>query len=315
MAIENLFARVDSALQRRLRPPFREMARRLVYAPVDAAEWLLGKGGRSLPPRGLRFVGAGDFAAVGLEFRDLLIEECGLDAQSRVLDVGCGVGRLAIPLAGVLNDNGSYDGFDISKPAIRWCSRRISKNHPNFRFQHVDVANLEYNPKGRLDPTEFSFPYPDESFDCCVAMSVFTHLLEGSAEQYLRETVRVLRMGGVALLTFFIVNDETRRLRDHGEGTYSFRHRRGSAHVDDLARPETAVAYDEAAVMGFLSNIGLEVREPPYFGAWSGRRDFKSFQDIVVARRVSGREAQAGHTRKPVAESVRAGSKTRRYPS
>ena len=57
------------------------------------------------------------------------------------------------------------------------------------------------------------------------------------------------------------------------------RHRRGLAHVDDLARPETAVAYDEAAVTGFLSNIGLEVREPPYFGAWSGRRDSPSTVD------------------------------------
>jgi SAM-dependent methyltransferase len=254
-----------------------------VYAPIDFIAWVSAKHGRVIPPRGLRFVGAGDFVATGIEFRDLLIEQCHLGSDSKIVDVGCGIGRLAIPLTKVLSQHGRYEGFDISKSAIRWCTKRITSRYPNFKFQHLDIANTEYNPNGAINPAGVHFPYPDHQFDCCVAMSLYTHLLEGATERYLRETVRVLRPGGIALLTFFIVNDETRSLRDLGHGSYSFQQQIGRAFVDDPNRPETAVAYEEADVVGFLTDLGLDVRIPLLWGAWSGRREYRSFQDIVVA--------------------------------
>ena len=40
-----------------------------------------------------------------------------LSPDHRVLDIGCGTGRMAIPLTSFLSKKGSYEGFDIVR---RW---------------------------------------------------------------------------------------------------------------------------------------------------------------------------------------------------
>ena len=47
-----------------------------------------------------------------------VLERHGLKPEHRVLDIGCGVGRVALPLTRYLT-SGTYDGFDIVKRWIR----------------------------------------------------------------------------------------------------------------------------------------------------------------------------------------------------
>src|SRR4051812_29218927 len=89
----------------------------------------------------------------------------GLQPDHDVLEPGCGTGRMAVALADYLTPEGSYEGFDVVADAVNWCVANITADHPNFRFRHVDVRNPAYNPKGALDPKEFSFPYRDGAFD------------------------------------------------------------------------------------------------------------------------------------------------------
>lgn len=63
----------------------------------------------------------------------------GLTAGEDVLDVGCGSGRVALPLISILGPDGSYEGFDVVPEAVAWSRRRITAAHPNFRFQLADV--------------------------------------------------------------------------------------------------------------------------------------------------------------------------------
>jgi hypothetical protein len=74
------------------------------------------------------------FLAVGEEFRKYLIEFCNLKPTSKVLDAGCGPGRLAVALTDYLVPTGSYDGFDTYKEHIDWASQYITTKHPNFRL-------------------------------------------------------------------------------------------------------------------------------------------------------------------------------------
>jgi ubiquinone/menaquinone biosynthesis C-methylase UbiE len=99
------------------------------------------------------------------------VELGGLTPDEAVLEPGCGTGRMAEPVSRYLT-TGSYDGFDVVREAIEQCETRIMQ--PNFRFRHVDVLNRFYNPEGRIQPDEFQFPYPDESFDFVFLTSVFT---------------------------------------------------------------------------------------------------------------------------------------------
>ena len=61
------------------------------------------KSGVPYPPQSIRdSVGAGDFVAIGNKWKEFFVTSAGLLPEHRVLDVGCGIGRMAIPLTEVL---------------------------------------------------------------------------------------------------------------------------------------------------------------------------------------------------------------------
>lgn len=137
----------------------------------------------------------------------LSVDNCikaGLEDGDRVLDVGCGAGRLAIVLMRTL-PRLIYDGFDINHKAITWCRASIQREHPNFRFKWIgDVRNKDYNPHGTIDPAAFRFPYPDASFDFAILNSVFTHMVENDVRHYLEELHRVCAPRAMVYATFFM---------------------------------------------------------------------------------------------------------------
>jgi SAM-dependent methyltransferase len=259
------------------------LARRLVWAPYDLLHRREQRA-RLIPPRGLSFVGGGDFEQTGREFLGHFTELGGLRPGDDVLDVGCGIGRMAIPLTEYLQ-GGSYAGFDVGREMVRWCSRHITPRHPEFEFSWAPVYNRKYNPFGDLSAAEFRFPYPDASFDFAFATSLFTHLVHDEAQHYLEETARVLRPGGTCFLTFFLLTDEAEREMAAGRATFRFEHEIDGAATTDPRLPEEAVAYrlDKARTM--LGRAGLEIREPIHFGGWANAPDAPTLQDVIVAKR------------------------------
>src|SRR3954452_16307681 len=157
---------------------------------LDLRDTVSRRRDRLVPPRRLDFVGHSDFIATGDEFLGHFIEVAGLRRDERVLDVGCGIGRMARPLAAFLSAEGSYDGFDVNRAGVAWCQRRY-RGLPIFRFQVADLFNRRYNPDGTQRAHEFRFPYDDAAFDLVICTSVLTHLLEGEADNYLGEIARV----------------------------------------------------------------------------------------------------------------------------
>ena len=70
---------------------------------LDVFDTVRGRRPDLVPPRRLSFVGAGDFTAIGLEFLRYFQDLGGLRPTDHVLDVGCGIGRMALPLTGYLS--------------------------------------------------------------------------------------------------------------------------------------------------------------------------------------------------------------------
>src|SRR5271170_1603290 len=87
------------------------------------------------------FCGGGDYKMIGLEFLRYFIDVGDLEADERVVEIGCGLGRLASPLTQYLAPPGSYYGIDIVRSAIEWCKRNISSKYPGFSFVHKDIYN------------------------------------------------------------------------------------------------------------------------------------------------------------------------------
>ena len=99
-----------------------------VWFVLDASETFLGRRDPLTPPRRLMNVGSNeftrsDFNTIGQKLFQYLVDIGGLKPNDKVLDVGCGVGRMAIPLTRYLSSEGTYDGLDIVAESIEQCAR------------------------------------------------------------------------------------------------------------------------------------------------------------------------------------------------
>ncbi len=257
------------------------LVRHLVLVLLDLKDRVTGRSDKLVPPRSLHFVGGGDFREVGRTYLGHFRGIAGLGKGESVLDIGCGTGRMAVPLIDYLDAGGRYTGFDISAPAIAWCGGNITAVNPRFRFVHADVYNLEYNPKGGTGADAYRFPCEDASVDFAFATSVFTHMHADEIRNYLAELGRVLRPGGRALLTFFICEGTTGR----PAAAMDFRHVQGEGLTIDPQTPERAMAFSEGWVRQAFEGAGLAISEPILYGNWSGRTGGADFQDMVLAHR------------------------------
>lgn len=237
------------------------------------------------PPDELIYIGEGPkaFERMGREFFRYFVELGELKPHEQVLDVGCGVGRMAIPLTGYLNEQGGYEGFDVVPKGVRWCEENITPRYPNFRFRLADIFNKRYNPRGRFQAEDYTFPYEDDSFDFVFLTSVFTHILPNGVKNYTSEISRVLKPDGRCLITFFLLNDESLKLIEKGSSDWDFKHVRGRCRVVDPDQPERAVAYEENFVRRLYRRNALRMNKPIAYGSWCGRQKFLGYQDIVVA--------------------------------
>jgi SAM-dependent methyltransferase len=148
----------------------------------------------------------------------------------------------------------------------------------------ADVYNGYYNPGGRFAPAEYRFPYGDNQFDFAVFTSVFTHLQPKDMRHYMAEAARVLKPGGKCFMTFFVLNADSQSLMKSSGARMSFRFpRAGYFAAEEQKVDETAIAFDELVVRGCITENGMRLEEPIHFGSWSGRKNFSSFQDILIA--------------------------------
>lgn len=263
-------------------PRLRRWARRVYFYPADVKDALSGRRDPMIPPRGKVFIGYGDFRQQGERLMQQLITLAGLQPHHRVLDIGCGIGRLAVPLTGYLSKEGAYEGFDIVRAAIQWCRKRISPVYPNFQFRHIDLRNDLYNLQTKEKASNFVFPYQDAGFDVAFLFSVFTHMLPEDVDNYLGEIARVLKPGGRCLATFFIMNEKTKQYMDAFHGL-KFTHDRGDYLLLDPKVKEANVAYKEAPLIRSIQAHGLKL-ESLHYGYWSGREkeNCVDFQDILI---------------------------------
>lgn len=262
------------------------LLRRFCYYPIDL---LLPR--KKLPPRRLMFGGVGNFKKTGDEFLDYLQQLCNLKPNVKILDAGCGIGRMALPLTKYLDENGVYEGFDILKPQIDWLKANITPKYPNFNFYFADVFNKHYNPNGQIMASNYRFFHNNDYFDLVFATSVFTHMLPKDMENYLSEISRVLKEGGKTLFTFFLLNNESEQLignknKELMNLNLKFKYDFGEYFSISKEYPEVAVSYDEHKIISLLKSNGFS-KIKIFYGSWPGRRDFLSYQDIITAAKKS----------------------------
>lgn len=256
---------------------------KIYYAPAEIMDWWRGQRADLTPPRRLMFVGPGDFHNIGNHMVHLFKTLGSLQPNEHVLDIGCGVGRMAVPLTKVLSNQGLYRGFDVVNNGIKWCQQNISITHTNFQFEHVDLFNKSYNNRGKLQAHAHQFAYKDGAFDFIFATSVFTHMLPRGLRQYLSESARVLKKGGRCFFTFFLLHPHSIKMIDEGRSSLPFRFEVDNYRVVDEREPEKAIAYQEDFICQLLKENGFESKCKIYYGLWARNPNALSYQDIIIA--------------------------------
>lgn len=98
----------------------------------------------------------------------------------RALEIGCGPGRLLLPMS---RHFGEIHGVDVADRMIQIARERL-RNAPHAHVHHTTGADLA--------------PFADDSFDFVYSYAVFQHIPSREVVfEYLRECRRVLKPGGV----------------------------------------------------------------------------------------------------------------------
>ena len=126
-----------------------------------------------------------EFYKLGQSKLQTLLEN-GLTPDSRVLDVGCGTGQLAVPLESYLSGKGFFYGTDIGIEAIPYCEARFKR--PNFKFVQNEMTVI---------------PIQDTTFDFVTFFSVFTHTFPDETALLLAEAKRLLAPKGCIIGDIF----------------------------------------------------------------------------------------------------------------
>ena len=195
-------------------------------------------------------VGSGDHAEMG-RIEAAILQRLGFGPGSRVIDVGCGSGRLAHALSSI--EGIGYHGTDVVGAFIAHAREHAPKH---FRFTLCDGLAI---------------PDEDASADFVTFFSVLTHLHQHESFIYLEDAVRVLKPGGCIVMTFLEISNPAHwpAFENIVANTRAGRHQ----HLDQF--------FEVAVIETWASRLGLVVDEISH----GGRPDAVFGQSIAVLRK------------------------------
>jgi len=206
-----------------------------------------------------------------------------------VLEIGCGIGRDAIPLIQILGKEGKYLGVDIIKPSIDWCTKHITAQNKEFKFCHFDVRDQLHNPQGKILTSQIDLPIADNTIDRVVLQSVFTHMFPTDIKHYIKEFRRVLKKNALIYATVFIYNDQ---ILDAARRTnltpfnlrFEYELVEG-VRLNDPVYPTGAVAYTDNFIDSLIVDSGF-FRSRTLKGGWSGYyNEPEDGQDVLILQK------------------------------
>jgi SAM-dependent methyltransferase len=231
-----------------------------------------------------QFIGDGDFLRIGASFLKLFVTLGGLEPSDRVLEIGCGIGRMGVPLTQYLDASSRYDGIDIVPHGIAWCAANVTPRWPNFQFHHLDLFHPNYNLNGKINTSNIQLPFDDGSYDFVLLTSVFTHLWPEDVQHYAAEIRRILRPGGTCFGTFFVMTPERKVELSDLATRLPFRvNRPGPSYTFNEQYPLSAIAFDEQWIINNFAVRGLQLAAPVAFGIWDKPREIQvTYQDVCI---------------------------------
>jgi len=201
-----------------------------------------------------------------------VLEQTGIDYTNfrSILDFGCGCGRVLAGWEEFLPSETHLFGCDINPRLVDFCQKNIS---------HAETVRCSYYPP---------LPYRDGQFDLIYAASVYTHLSLPAMLQWTGEVARILRPGGVALITFHGSYYHSTLAEISKSGSSQLAEKGYYVHLHGSAQDtwQGSNLYATFVSSDFLKNlfVGFEVLRI-FPGISHGPTHFASYQDTAIFRR------------------------------
>jgi SAM-dependent methyltransferase len=163
-----------------------------------------------------------------------------VESSSPILDFGCGCGRIVRWFA-PLRGRCEVWGCDYNPALVSWCHNKLSS-----------IATFSVN--NANPPLDF----PDATFGLIYSYSVFTHLSAEQQRPWMAELVRVLKPGGMLLVTVHgrrvgwrlgFSADQFREMEDKGLLIFS----------GDLSGTNRCSAFHSEGYMRSCESLGLDL--------------------------------------------------------
>jgi SAM-dependent methyltransferase len=189
-----------------------------------------------------------------------------------ILDFGCGCGRVISGFEGLLSKDVKLYGCDINSDLVSFAQNNIP---------FADVALT-----GHMPP----LPYATGQFDLVYSSSVYTHMSLAAMLQWTGELARVVKPGGVAMISHHGTRyaEALERISSEGSRILAERGYYVHRHVPEGETWEGSNDYATFASSDFMRTMfrGFEVLRI-FPGISYGPNEFCSLQDLIVFRRLA----------------------------
>jgi hypothetical protein len=115
-------------------------------------------------------------------------------------------------------------------------------------------------------------------------------MLSDEVTNFIVETARVLRPGGINFATFCLLNEDSLPKVEAEKSSPRLPHKYGEFRVRDISDPASFIAQSETFIRNVYMKAGLNIIEPIRYGSWAGTPEKSELldvycfsQDIVIA--------------------------------
>jgi SAM-dependent methyltransferase len=217
-----------------------------------------------------------------------------INSTSRLLDFGCGIGRVLLSILKHKLEVGRIAGFDILPQVISFCNDHIARAFPQATFELIEGRNAHYDryiaAAGAIAPKSHALLQREygSAFTGAYAFSVFTHVEMADFRSLLGLLSGLLQPGGTLFFTAFLLTPLSRQSIQQRTTWFPLAETAAEADGDiligNVADRLSFIAFDQALVERMVSDAGLEITHVER-GFWAGANSTPSMQDVVVCRR------------------------------
>jgi SAM-dependent methyltransferase len=242
------------------------------------------------------WVGGLDPEVIGDGCVRILDRYLAIDSSSRLLDFGCGIGRVLLSVLKHRPEVGRITGFDIVPQVISFCDAHIASTFQQAKFELIQGRNDHYDRfiamVGATAAKSHSLLQSEyaSAFTGAYAFSVFTHMELSDFRSLLALLSNLLEPGGTLLFTAFLLTPYSRRSIQQRTTMFPFAdaafEEGGDIFIGNMADRLGFIAFDLTLVQQMVLDVGLIMTHVEH-GSWAGGNVYfsPSLQDVIACRK------------------------------